>query len=109
MGAPLAASPPVDIPSDRDGVERSHEIDGLPRKRSRGDIAAEDDRVDAFAFDLCEHSLKGRQVAVHVVERGEPHSRTPTATSGADSVRPENLGDVGLRRPASAKVVARER
>src|SRR5262249_48798521 len=53
------------------GVDLAHDRRHLRRLRPEEEVAAEDDRVDVLALDLCEHGFEGRGDAVDVVQRGD--------------------------------------
>lgn len=58
-------------------LERACERQRLGRQRPPGQVAAEDDRVDALTLDVGENGLQRRQVAVDVVERRDSDGVTP--------------------------------
>ncbi len=66
-------------------TQRACELECLARPGTPDEIAAEEHDVRRLPLDVGENRLEGRQVAVHVVERGDPHfhssTSSPTCTS----------------------------
>ena len=56
-------------PFPRETVELDDPVERLYRQRAGGEVAAEDDRLDAFPLELREDDFERRQIAVNVVER----------------------------------------
>src|SRR6266545_3043707 len=63
----------VRVPANRVRSERADEGERLARQRPRRDVPSEDDLIDVLAFELAEHGLERRQVAVDVVQRCDAH------------------------------------
>ena len=82
-----------------------------PRERACHDVAAADDPVDVERGDLGEHGLQSGQVAVHVVERGDPHlgRRGQRRLPGRRGSQPRPCADDVERRAARAVELARRR
>ena len=64
--------------------EPAQAIEHLGGHRPGGDVAADDDGLGAGEGRIGEHGLERRQVAVHVVERGDDrHAAGPDGAGGA--------------------------
>ena len=85
----------VAVPADEEhlGAERAHAGETLGRPRAPEDIAADDGVGELLARDLDEDRVERRQVAVDVVEAGDPHWIEPSSeTRRSPRAEPQSTG-----------------
>ena len=54
---------------------REQTLERLSRHRAEDRVASNDDEVDICGMDILQHGLERREVAMNVIERGDPHGR----------------------------------
>src|SRR3954447_25878139 len=77
-------------------AERAQPVDRVGHERSRDGVAADDDRVDVEQVDLGEDGVEGREIAVDVAERRDPHEAGPDGPGGSGQT---SSAVAGLERP----------